>query len=160
MRPMLEGLAQFYIYDFSELDPPQSDSFAFGADGLFTPLPWFENFWGKPGTVAYLIRYEGRAAGFICIDAVSHADGRAVENNMGEFFVVRQYRGGAIATEALRQVLVLRPGYWELAVAERNARAKAFWAKAIKGMDGLSDVKCVAGDGVQWTGPIWSFVAG
>ena len=32
-RRLIEGLAQFYIYDFSVMEPPGSTDFAFEADG-------------------------------------------------------------------------------------------------------------------------------
>jgi predicted acetyltransferase len=78
---------------------------------------------------------------------------------MGEFFVMRKYRKGGVGTEALRQIFAMRPGVWEVAIVERNAAAKAFWARAIEACGGR-DMVCHQGDGVQWTGPIWAFRVG
>jgi predicted acetyltransferase len=127
-RPLLERLAQFYIYDFSELDPDRH------------PL---------------LIRVGDKIAGFALINTHSHRGGR-VERNMAEFFVARKFRRRGVAREAVRQILALYPGRWEVAAAERNATAKAFWPGAIAAA-GVSGLTRVEGDGAHWRGPIWIF---
>ena len=77
---------------------------------------------------------------------------------MGEFFVVRQHRRHGVATEAVQQVLSLYRGRWEVAVAERNVAAKAFWPKAIASAPNVSGIQRLEGDGVLWRGPIWTFL--
>lgn len=158
-RALIDGLAQFYIYDFSEIEPIDSEAFAFNAAGGFSPLPGVDDYWGKQGAHPLLIRFDGRVAGFSLINTSSHRDGGTVERNMGEFFVARHYRRNGVAAEAVRQVLERYPGDWEVAVVERNAAAKAFWPRAIAAAPNVTRLVRVDGDGEHWRGPIWCFNA-
>ncbi len=158
-RALIDGLAQFYIYDFSEMGPIEDRDFDLGPDGRFSDLPDIDRYWRDSSAIALVIRYEGRVAGFVLIDSHSHRDNGHVERNMGEFFVARQFRHCGIADEALRQVLSTYPGRWEAAVLERNRIARSFWPRAIGAAPNVSDLICVEGDGVHWTGPIWCFTA-
>lgn len=158
-RALVEGLSQFYIYDFSELDPIDSTVFPFTEQGVFSPLPDLDDYWGIDGAHALVIRFDGRTAGFVLINTRSHRNGQTVERNMGEFFVARQYRRSGIATEVLRQVLELYPGQWEVAVVERNTAAKTFWPRAIAAAPNVEGLVRVDGDGELWCGPIWCFTA-
>lgn len=158
-RALIDGLAQFYIYDFSEMSPITDTDFDFGPDGRHSSLPGINDYWQDERAVALVIRYEGRVAGFVLINSHSHRDGGFVERNMGEFFVARQFRRRGIGAEAVRQVLAAYPGRWEMAVVERNELAKAFWPRAIGAAHNVSGLTRVEGDGRHWTGPIWCFDA-
>lgn len=158
-RPLIAGLSQFYIYDFSEMEPPGSINLEIEDGGAFGPLPDFDDYWREPGHYPLLIRVDGHPAGFALINAHSHRDGGPVERNMGEFFVARKHRRQGIAAEALHQVLAAYPGRWEAAVVQRNLAAQAFWPKAIAAAPNVSDLTRVEGDGEHWRGPIWTFVA-
>jgi predicted acetyltransferase len=157
-QPLIEALAQFYIYDFSEMEPPESSNFEFDNTGSLGKLPYIEDYWREAGRHALLIRSAGRVVGFALINSHSHRGG-SVERNMGEFFVARKHRRRGVATEAVRQVLLQFPGRWEIAVAERNMAAKAFWPKVIAAASNVTDLVRLEGDGVLWRGPIWTFVA-
>ncbi len=155
-RPLIEGLIQFYTYDFSEMEPAGSARFDVGRDGLFDPYP-LAPYWRDEGYWPLLIEVADRPAGFALVNRESHR-GAVNDRHMGEFFVARKYRGGGTGAEAVRQILALHPGRWEVAIVERNAAAKAFWSKALK-LAGATEMVCHAGDGEHWTGPIWSFRA-
>jgi predicted acetyltransferase len=155
-RPMVEGLLQFYTYDFSEMEPRGSTQFDFDDRGLFEDYEYLEDYWREPDRWPLLIRLDGRLAGFALINTHSHRIGR-VDRNMAEFFVARKFRRGGVASEAVRQILGRYPGRWEIAVVERNAAAKAFWPRAIAATPGVWDLTRVEGDGVHWRGPIWTF---
>ena len=154
-RPLIEGLSQFYIYDFSEMQPADVDAFAFNARGAYDPFNDMADYWGRDGYHPLVIRVDGRAAGFALVNTVSHRGG-AVERNMGEFFVARLYRRRGVASEAVRQILALYPGRWEAAVMERNLAAQAFWPRAISAA-GASGLTRLEGDVEHWRGPIWAF---
>ncbi len=159
-RPLIEGLAQFYIYDFSELEPPGSTGFVFDARGTFGSLPHMQDYWtGAPDHHVLLIEVDGTAAGFALLNSRSHRDGGWVEYNVGEFFVARKFRRQGVARAAFHQVLTLYPGQWEAAVVAHNGPALAFWPQAIACAPHVSEVVRHEGDGVHWTGPIWSFRA-
>jgi predicted acetyltransferase len=76
---------------------------------------------------------------------------------MAEFFVARKYRRCGVATEAVRQILALYPGHWEIAAAERNAAARAFWPDALAAAPNICQLVRLEGDSERWRGPIWSF---
>ncbi len=157
--PLLEGLFQFYIYDFSEMEPPGSTQFEVDALGRFDPYPGLDDYWTLDGFHPLLIRAGGQAAGFALVNTRSHRDDGQVERNMGEFFVLRKHRRSGIATRAVAEVLRLYPGRWEIAVVARNAAAQAFWPRAIAAAPGVTDFVQVEGDGQHWRGPIWCFEA-
>jgi predicted acetyltransferase len=158
-RALIDGLAQFYIYDFSEMSPISDTDFAFDRSGAFWELPGIDDYWEQEGAYALAIRFDGRTAGFVLINTQSHRDGGIVERNMGEFFVARQFRHNGIGAEAVRQVLAAYPGKWEVAIVEHNSGAKAFWPRAIAAASNVSGLKRVEGDDAYWTGPIWCFNA-
>ena len=158
-KALIEGLSQFYIYDFSELEPAGSADFEFDRRGRFPPLPYLDEHWRREGLSPLLIHVEQRTVGFALLNTFSHGGG-TVERNMGEFFVARKYRRRGIAMRAVREVLRQYPGRWEVAVAERNLAAKAFWPRAIAAAPNVSDLVRREGDGEHWRGPIWSFLAG
>jgi predicted acetyltransferase len=157
-RRLIDGLMQFYQYDFSELEPEGSGDFELGEEGRFQPYASLEHYWREEGRIPLLIRVGGKPAGFALINAHSHLGG-AVERNMAEFFVARKHRRRRVATEAVRQILAAYPGRWEVAVLARNPNAQAFWPRAIAAAPNVSGLTRHEGDGQHWTGPIWSFVA-
>jgi len=157
-KALIARLAQFYIYDFSELEPVESPRLTFDEHGAFSPLPQFDAYWTEEGRHALLIRADGAPAGFALINTHSHRGG-TIERNMGEFFVARKYRRRGVAREAVGRVLSLYPGRWEVAVAERNTAAKAFWPQAIAAAPNVSGLVRLEGDGTHWRGPIWTFTA-
>ena len=158
-RSLIEGLFQFYIYDFSEMEPAGSDDLSFNTEGLFEPYPYLPEYWTAEDRWPLLIRVDDQLAGFALINTVSHKGG-LVERNMAEFFVARKYRGGEVAARALHQVLALHPGRWEVAVVARNARALTFWPRAIAAAATVRDIERLERDDEHWKGPIWTFAAG
>jgi predicted acetyltransferase len=157
-RPLLEGLFQFYAYDFSEMEPSASAAFEVDAAGRFASYPHMAEYWSAADRWPLLIQMHAQAVGFALVNTVSHRGG-SIERNMAEFFVVRKHRRRGVAAAALSEILRLYPGRWEIAAAERNTVAKAFWAKAIATAPNVSDIRVVEGDGHHWHGPIWCFQA-
>lgn len=154
-RALLEGLLQFYVYDFSEQETAQSDALDFDEHGRFGTFQPPEAYWTDPEWRAFVIRLGEKVAGFAFVNTRSHRGGQ-VQHNMAEFFVARKFRRHGVATEAVRQVLTSLPGDWEVAIKETNTAAKAFWPGAIAAA-GVTDQVAVEGDGEQWRGPIWVF---
>ena len=158
-RTLIERLSQFYIYDFSEMEPPGSNEMEFGEWGDYPPLPNIDSYWRIEGFHPLAIRVKGWLAGFALINTLSRHGGRA-EHNMAEFFIARKHRRRGVATEAVRQVLTRYAGHWEIAVAERNLAARTFWPRAIAAAPNVSELVQRDGDGKRWRGPIWSFQSG
>jgi predicted acetyltransferase len=157
-QALIEGLMQFYIYDFSEMEPPESERFVFDDEGRFAPYPELDRYWRLDGFHPLLIEVGGRVVGFALINTHSHRGG-TVERSMAEFFVARGFRRRGAAGEAVRQILERFPGRWEVAVAERNIAARTFWPRAIAAAPNVSGLTQLAGDGEHWRGPIWTFEA-
>ena len=157
-RPLIEGMSRFYTYDFSEMELAGSDDMDFDQRGDFGLLPYLPEYWTQSGRYPLLIRLGEKPVGFALINTHSHRGG-SVERNMGEFFVARKYRRRGVAAEAVRQVMALYPGRWEVAVVERNTAAKAFWPRAIAAAPNVTDLVRLEGDGEHWRGPIWKFQA-
>lgn len=157
-RPLIERLSQFYIYDFSEMEPPSSKDMEFGDHGGFSPLPDLYLYWHLDGFRPLLIHARQRLAGFALINTRSRCNG-SIDHNMAEFFVARKHRRRGVATEAVGKILAHYPGRWEIAVAERNAAAKAFWPRAIGAAPNVCQLALLESDSAHWRGPIWSFRA-
>lgn len=157
-RPLIAGLAQFYVYDFSEMVPETAEGFEISEAGTFGEIPYFDNYWTDADRHVLLIRSQGEPAGFALLNTVSHV-GETLDHNMGEFFVARRYRARGIAQEAVARVLAMFPGRWEVAVGGYNHRALAFWPRAIAAAPNVSEMTRREGDGTRWTGPVWCFVA-
>ena len=156
-RPLIEGLFQFYAYDFSEFAANGSD-FAFDDRGELGPYPYMASYWNDADRWPLVIRVDGEAAGFTLLNTHSHRGG-TVERNMAEFFVARRFRRRGVALQAVHRILSLHPAAWEIAVSERNAPALAFWPKAIATAPNATGLVTHQGDGTHWRGPIHAFRA-
>lgn len=155
-RGLIEQLFQFYAYDFSEMEPADSPRFDVDETGCFGVRPLLESYWSDAEVWPLLIEDGDRTIGFALLNTHSHRGGRCARN-MAEFFVLRKYRGGGRAADALNAIFALHPGAWEIAVAARNTLALRFWSRAIAAAPGVANIDIIEGDGDHWTGPIWCF---
>jgi predicted acetyltransferase len=103
-RSLIENLTQFYIYDFSEMEPPRSSDMELGDEGCFSQLQDLDSYWRVAGFHPLLIRVDERLAGFALINTRSRC-GEKVDHSMAEFFAARKHRRRGVATQAVRQVL-------------------------------------------------------
>lgn len=119
-KGVLRRLLQLYHYDFSEWNGDDVDE-----DGEFVHL-YLDHYWTEPGRHPFLIRCDGRWAGF----ALVRAEG---VHDMSEFFIMRKYRRNGAGREAARQVFAMFPGPWQVRQLHGNDAATAFWRVAIPG---------------------------
>lgn len=151
-KPTLSNLVQLYLYDFSPLDGSDVDS-----AGRFS-YPYFDAYWSAPDYHPFLIRADGRLAGFALVNRYSRLhdpfDGRAI----AEFFVMRKYRRAGVGRAAAAQLFDRFPGRWEVASSATNVPAQSFWRAAI---DFYTDGRYheIWLQNEQWRGPVQSFVA-
>jgi predicted acetyltransferase len=155
-RRLIECLMQFYIYEFMWPEPSCSIHIECDDQNRYPPFADLNRYWRIEGFHPLLIRVEGRLAGFALINTHSR-HGERIELNMAEFFVAREHRRRGVATEAVRLILVLYPGRWEIAVAEHNVAAKMFWSRTLAATPNVGRLVRLEGDGKRWRGPIWSF---
>lgn len=148
---VLRNLAQLYAYDFADImgwDIPDSGRFPDAiVDGCFA------------GELRhpFLLRAEGRLAGFAIVDIRSRLSGEEGVRDMAEFFVARPLRGRGVGAAAARALFDRFGGRWEVRQTPQNGPAQAFWRKVIAAYTGgaFSDVLL---DTSAWRGPVQSFV--
>jgi predicted acetyltransferase len=153
-RAALENLMQLYVHDFSEHWAGRTDG-ELDDDGRFSGYP-LDAYWREPAHMAFLIRAEGKLAGFVLINDVSHT-GRPVDRNLAEFFVVRKHRRAGVGTLAAHQIFSRYPGNWEAAVARRNVAALVFWRRAIRQHPLVTDIDENDIATPAWNGPVIRF---
>ena len=96
-------------------------------DGLSTKsLPLY---WSEPGRHPFLMKAEGKLAGFVLVKKGSEISRNEKVWDMAEFFVLRGYRRRGIGTRVAHEVWRRFPGLWEVRVMEANVSAHYFWAR-------------------------------
>ena len=150
-KPVLERLAQLYLYDFSEFAGGDV-----GESGLFEYMAYLGDYWREPDRFPFLIRADGKIAGFALVAPHSALRQSGPVSWMAEFFVMRKYRRQGVGRAAAFQVFDRFPGRWEVAEITSNVGAQAFWRKVIGEYTG-GRFKETALDSDRWHGPVQSF---
>ena len=120
----LANLLELYVHDFSEiLDLTPGDDGRFG----YPLAPYFSD----AGRFPFLIRADGRLAGFALIWAGSQVTGDPKVFDVAEFFVVRGLRRHGVGQAAALRVFASFAGTWEVRVIEQNVGALVFWERAV-----------------------------
>jgi predicted acetyltransferase len=122
--PILANLIELYAHDFSEFLPIE-----IGTDGRFG-YPALPLYWSEPARHPFLIRLDGKWAGFVLI-----ANNGPVWD-VAEFFILRGCRRRGIGTRAVHQVWKRFPGQWQVRVIETNVSGRRFWADAVSSFVG------------------------
>jgi predicted acetyltransferase len=117
-KTAIRHLVELYAHDFSELTGGDVDE-----QGEFG-YPDLDRYWTDSDRHPFLIRVDGRIAGFALVRS-----GRP--HDMAEFFVMRKYRRGGVGVQAARRVFASFPGDWQVRQLSANAAASAFWRVAI-----------------------------
>jgi predicted acetyltransferase len=130
-EPVLANLLELYAYDFSEFH-----DLILGEDGRFgyESLP---RYWSEPNRHPFLVRNDGKLAGFALVKRGSEVSGNDTAWDMAEFFVLRGYRRRGIGTQTAHQLWRQFSGLWEVRVMESNVSACQFWARAISTYTGF-----------------------
>lgn len=118
-RDVLAALLQLYVYDFSEMLALDVDD-----DGRYhTP--------SVEGRDAFLVRVDGKLAGFALVASKSRLTGEEGVHDIAEFFVLPRYRRTGVGEQAACWLFDRYPGRWEVREKKENARAIAFWRRVI-----------------------------
>lgn len=152
--PLIQNLMQLYTHDFSEFWAGTSRG-DLDFEGRFSAYP-LESYWSRANFSAALIWCQHKLAGFALINDETHS-GLPADRNMGEFFIVRKYRGGGVARVAAEILFSRHAGVWEVAVARKNTRALQFWRKIIRSSPKASAIEEMDVQNAHWTGPILRF---
>jgi predicted acetyltransferase len=120
---ILANLLQLYAHDFSH-------AVEFGEDGRFNykDLPLY---WSEPERHPFLVKVDGKLAGFVFVKRGSEFSGNKTVWDMAEFFVVRGCRRHGVGTYVAQEVWKRFPGTWEVRVMQSNIPAYHFWVSAI-----------------------------
>jgi predicted acetyltransferase len=149
-RTVVQNLMQLYAYDWSELRPLEV-----GDDGRFADYP-LDGYWEEDWRHPFLLRVDGKLAGFALVATHSRLTGAEGVKDMAEFFVMRRYRGRGIGLGAATAVFERFPGPWEIRQRDENGAATAFWRKAVgRYTDG--DYEELRWNDAAWVGPVQRF---
>src|SRR5271170_6730931 len=97
-EPILANLLELYMHDFSEfLD------LDIGEDGRFG-YPSLPLYWSESGRHPFLIRADGKPAGFALVKNVPGVSGSGAVWDMAEFFVLRGYRRRGVGKLAAHEL--------------------------------------------------------
>jgi predicted acetyltransferase len=152
-QPTLANLLELYIHDFSEFHHQE-----LGANGRFG----YKNlslYWLEPDRHPFLLRLDGKLAGFVLVKRGSEFLGDEAVWDMAEFFILRAHRRSGVGTAAAHQVWKRFPGQWAVRVMESNHAAHNFWQHAVAEFAGktISPVR-LERDGEHWH--LFSFESG
>ncbi|HXO18713.1 MAG TPA: GNAT family N-acetyltransferase [Thermoanaerobaculia bacterium] len=124
---LLSNLLELYLHDLSGAFP----SIELGADGRYgySNLPLY---WSEPDRrFPFLIRCDGRVAGFALATRGSPATDDPSVFDVAEFFVLRRYRRSGVGRRAAVLLWNRLPGRWIVRVSEGTPGALPFWARVI-----------------------------
>ncbi len=152
-RHVLDALMQLYLHDFSGHAPLGSVHTEVDEEGRFT-YAFLDTYWQEPGRVPFLVRADGRIAGFVLVNRWSALD-RPLDSAVAEFFVLRKYRLARVGMRAAHLVFSRLRGRWEVPVAAYNQEALLFWRSVVQSL--LVAMEEHAGDGRRWAGPVLCF---
>jgi predicted acetyltransferase len=152
--PLIQNLMQLYTHDFSEFWTGTSRGDV-NSEGRFDSYP-LDSYWSRPNWSVYLISCDRNLAGFGLLNDETHS-GRAANRNMGEFFILRKYRGQGVGRVAAEILFSRHAGSWEVAVARRNTRALQFWRRIIRASPKSSAIEELELQDAHWNGPILRF---
>jgi predicted acetyltransferase len=129
-QPVLANLLELYAHDLSAFFDIE-----LGPDGRFG-YPALPLYWEEEGRFPFLVRVDGRLAGFVLVSRGSRISGDPGVWDMAEFFVLRRCRKQGIGAAVAREVWRRFPGSWEVRVLANNQPARRFWEAAIRSFAG------------------------
>nr|WP_246369756.1 GNAT family N-acetyltransferase [Saccharibacillus deserti] len=141
---------ELYKYDFTEFDPEDVNE-----AGLYE-FRDLDAYWNESGRYPFLLRADGRLAGFALIRRLDTGPGEeAYEHEMVEFFVMKKYRRFGLGQAAADRLFRTFPGTWKLGIMEENQPALRFWRRAIEACGAASNR--IETSEPDWDGPVLRF---
>jgi predicted acetyltransferase len=147
-RELIRRMMELYLHDFSEYENTDLDAHGlYGYDDL-------DYFWFEPTHAVFVIRVEGKLAGFVLVDNDVKLEGS--EREICEFFVLRKYRRQGVGRQAALVVFDQIRTKWEVDVMAPNVPAIDFWRKVIAEYTGGKYEETLL-DNEDWKGPVFTF---
>ena len=125
-KSLLIRLMELYNYEFSQFSNDDINEYGYyGYDHI-------DDYWNEEGRFPYLIRVDGKIAGFALI--CPHCKYRKEEDArcIGEFFVMLKYRRMGIGLNVAAQLFDKHRGLWEISYWRNNLPAGRFWKKVVE----------------------------
>jgi predicted acetyltransferase len=149
-RAQLAALFELYVYDFSELL-----GLDVGDDGRFHGPP-LDAYFSDPRRHPFLLRVDGKLAGFALVQQRSRLSGDESVCDMDQFFVLRRYRRHGVGERAAVWLFDRFRAPWEVREKAENLAGIAFWRRVIgRFTDGRFDEIIL--DDERWRGPVQRF---
>jgi predicted acetyltransferase len=124
-RSVLLALNEYYVYDFSDLlGIDLRDDGSFGGERL-------DRHFDDPLCHPFLIRVDGKLAGFAIHEGRSRLSNKTGINDIAEFFVMKQYRRRGVGADAAFALFDRFHGPWEVRQIDANSPARSFWRSVI-----------------------------
>jgi predicted acetyltransferase len=124
-REIVANLLDLYLYEFADMIERD-----IGDDGRYA-YAGLDAYWSEPGRYPFLIRVDGKLAGFALVAEQRILDGTSPGHLMVEFFVLRPCRRRGIGRMAAMQLFDAFLGLWWVGQLAGNAPAQAFWRAVI-----------------------------
>ena len=125
---LLGNLLELYVHDLSAIFLQVE----LGPNGRFG-YPHLAYLSGADGKRAFVIRCEGRVAGFALVKRGSPASDDPDVLDVAEFFVLRRFRARGVGRVAAERLWSDLPGSWVVRASARNPAAVAFWRRVVTG---------------------------
>lgn len=125
-KMLLVRLMELYNYEFTAYDNADINEFGyFGYDHI-------DDYWNEEGRYPYLIRVDGKIAGFALVCPHCRFIQDEGSQSIGEFFIMLKYRHMGIGKKVATEVFTRHKGTWEVCYLRNNLPAKIFWKKVIE----------------------------
>lgn len=132
---VVRNLFPLYVHDLSEFmgwDVPETGLFVagdlvvqyWGGKPADPRLHWADGLSGFP----FLVRVDGKIGGFALIREIGKDP---PSYDVGEFFILRKFRGKGVGKEAAHRAFDMFPGNWQVRELLENTPAQAFWRSII-----------------------------
>lgn len=142
-KPLLIRLMELYNYEFSAFSNDDVSEYGFyGYDHI-------DDYWNEAGRFPYLIRVDGKIAGFALICPHCHYRQEKDARCIGEFFIMLKYRRIGIGTKVAAQLFDKHRGLWEICYWRNNYPAGQFWKKVVEEYTNNHYQICEAKDDIQ-----------
>lgn len=89
---------------------------------------FLDSYWVDQDRWPYIISSRERTAEFVLLNTWSPS-GKGTDFAVAEFYVLPEFRGMGVGTQAFSSLLCNRSGIWELSVMSKNEAKKTFWEK-------------------------------
>ena len=147
-KVLLQRMMELYLYDFTEFDNADLDDL-----GLYG-YEYLERYWVEPQRVPFIIRVDGKLAGFVLV--AEHSLLGQTGKMIAEFFVMRKFRKYGVGRAAAWAVFDRFPGRWEISQIAQNVPAQQFWRRIIAQYTNGNFQEVIL-DNENWQGPVQVF---